>query len=96
VIRIVVFLAACLVFPEVAFAQQQPPKPECADVKIMTKRLIADRGLAYLSDAIDAHHEVHMWFVSPRTGFWVQLHVKENLEACVTMQGYDWHFAAGG
>ena len=91
--RIAVILAAVL-FAAPVFAQDVQ-KPECAKVEIMAKRLIAERNLAYLSDAIDSDHNVHMWFVNGKTGRWVQIKVDSDLMACIEMEGYDWHYAAG-
>ena len=71
-----------------------PAVGECAAVGVMVKRLMVERKLSYLSDAIDSDDQVHMWFIN-KSGAWVELQVSENLQACIAREGYDWHFAAG-
>lgn len=69
------------------------PKPECAEVGVMALKLMKERRLAYLADAIDSNDRVHMWYINSHTGQWVELEVTDNLQACIVREGYDWHFA---
>jgi hypothetical protein len=79
-----------------AAAQSGIDEQDCLSVKAMTKRLIAEEGLAYLADAIDADGLVHMWFVSGHTHEWAEIVVANgSLEACVIRRGIEWHFAMG-
>lgn len=94
--RIIPALALLAALAATTGFADEAKKPECAKVEVMAKRLIAERNLAYLSDAIDSSHAVHMWFVNGKTGHWVQIKVDHDLMACVEMEGYDWHYAAGG
>lgn len=92
--RLAVLTLLAFLLPAAALADVK--EPECAKIEVMAKRLIAERRLAYLSDAIDSDHNVHMWFVNGKTGMWVQIKVGHDLMACIEMEGYDWHYAAGG
>lgn len=67
----------------------------CDPIGTMAKRLMKENKLAYLSDAIDDHDRVHMWFVNRHNGDWAELEVYSNLQACIVRKGYDWHFAIG-
>lgn len=78
-----------------AYAVVRPAPPrECAPVGIMAKRLMTERKLSYLADGIDSDDHVHMWYVSRKTGKWVELYVEDDKQlACIVREGYDWHFA---
>ncbi|HYD18332.1 MAG TPA: hypothetical protein VEF76_07630 [Patescibacteria group bacterium] len=87
-------LLLALAGPAFAKKKPAPAAPECAPVGVMAKRLMQERKLAYLADAIDKAERVHMWYVS-RGGDWVELEVDDDrLEACIVNEGSDWHFAA--
>lgn len=86
-------LAAVLLYSIAAPAQEAKP-PECAKVGVMAKRLMQEKKLAYLADAIDSKDLVHMWYMNKKTGRWAELEVDEDLNACLVREGYDWHFAA--
>ena len=78
-----------------AYAVVRPaPARECAPVGEMAKRLMTERKLSYLADGIDTDDHVHMWYVSRKTGKWVELYVEDDKQlACIVREGYDWHFA---
>jgi len=91
--RILLAVSLCLVL---GAAKSPKPAPlECGDVGTMAKRMMTERKLAYLSDAIDSNDRVHMWFINRHTGMWAELEVTDDLRACVVREGYDWHFAVG-
>ena len=69
---------------------------DCAPVGTMAKKLMQEKKLSYLADAIDTKDLVHMWYVNKQTGRWAELEVTDDLNACIVREGYDWHFAAGG
>lgn len=68
---------------------------ECGPVGDVAKKLMTESKLAYLADAIDSDDVVHMWYVSAKTHEWAEIEVDDNLVACITRRGYDWHFAVG-
>ncbi len=90
-----VLLALFLCATLTAAKSPKPAVGECAPVGTMVKRLMSERKLAYLSDAIDSNDQVHMWFISKKSGAWVELQISDDLQACIARDGYDWHFAVG-
>ncbi|MDI1227079.1 MAG: hypothetical protein PSY14_05290 [bacterium] len=78
-----------------AYAVVRPAPPrDCAPVGDMAKRLMTERKLSYLADAIDSDDHVHMWYVSKKSGKWVELYVEDDKQlACIVREGYDWHYA---
>lgn len=86
---LLLFLTGCAAAP----GPPPAPLPKCAKLDDMLHALEKNARYAYTADAIDAHEEVHMWFINPKTRAWVQLHVSSDLQACVEAQGTDWHWA---
>ncbi len=86
-------LAASLSVAAYAVTRPAPPR-DCAPVGDMAKRLMTEHKLAYLADAIDSDDHVHMWYVSRKSGKWVELYVEDDKQiACIVREGYDWHYA---
>jgi hypothetical protein len=69
--------------------------PRCLHLDEMLRLLSKDAKFAYTADSIDVHANNHMLFVNPDTREWVQLGVKDNLEACIELEGVDWKWAVG-
>lgn len=79
--------------PEVTTAASSFPR--CAHLDEMLRLLSQNAKFAYTADSIDVHANNHMLFVNPDTREWVQLGVKDNLEACIELEGVDWKWAIG-
>lgn len=70
--------------------------PRCLHLDEMLRLLSQNAKFAYTADSIDVYARNHMLFVNPETREWVQLGVKDNLEACIELEGVDWKWAMDG
>lgn len=98
VILLALLLSGCVaakapVKPEVTTAASSFPR--CLHLDEMLRLLNKDAKFAYTADSIDVHARNRMLFVNPDTREWVQLGVKDNLEACIELEGVDWKWAVG-
>lgn len=87
--RVAGFIAALLL---ILFITTQSYAFECSDSKSLIKKMIAEKHLGFLGTAIDDHANVYMFFLNMQTGEWAVLGIKENLTACVLLEGTDWQF----
>lgn len=92
---IILLLAACAPAPKPEAVTAASSFPRCLHIDEMLRLLNQDAKFAYTADSIDVHARNHMLFVNPDTREWVQLGVKDNLEACIEQEGVDWKWAIG-
>jgi outer membrane murein-binding lipoprotein Lpp len=96
VVLVALLLGGCVsTAPKLEATTAASSFPRCAHLDEMLRLLSQHAKFAYTADSIDVHARNHMLFVNPDTREWVQLGVKDNLEACIELEGVDWKWAVG-